>query len=61
MFSKVIFASDLSEASTHIIECIKDLKVFGTKEIIVFHALGLKYIEDLHFSLIKEAEPLLQK
>ncbi|HXK65565.1 MAG TPA: universal stress protein [Spirochaetota bacterium] len=61
MFSKVLFASDLSEASTHVIECIKDLKVYGTKEIILFHALGIKYLEDLRYSLVKEAEPVLQK
>jgi nucleotide-binding universal stress UspA family protein len=61
MFSKVLFASDLSEASTHVIECIKDLKVYGTKEIILFHALGIKYLEDLRYQLIKEAEPVLQK
>jgi len=61
MFSRVIVASDISEASNRVIECIKDLKVYGTKEIILFHALGIKYIEDLRYSLIKEAEPLLQK
>ncbi|MEJ5363112.1 MAG: universal stress protein [Spirochaetota bacterium] len=61
MFSKVLFASDLSEASTHVIECIKDLKVYGTKEIILFHALGIKYLEDLRYQLLKEAEPILQK
>lgn len=61
MFSKVLFASDLSEASTHVIECIKDLKRYGTKEIILFHALGIKYVEDLRYTLIQEAEPILQK
>lgn len=61
MFRKVLFASDLSEASTHVIECIKDIQMYGTKEIILFHALGIKYLEDLRYQLIKEAEPVLQK
>ncbi len=61
MFRKVILASDLSDASTHVIECIKDLKAYGTKEVVLFHALGLKYLEDLRYQLIKDVEPILQK
>ncbi|MGQ9843064.1 MAG: hypothetical protein ACUVRK_05805 [Spirochaetota bacterium] len=47
MFSKVIVASDLSEASMQVVECIKDLKQFGSQKILLFHALGLRYLEDL--------------
>lgn len=61
MFSKVIVASDLSDASMQVVECIKDLKQFGSQKILLFHALGLRYLEDLRHELVRYAEPLLNK
>ncbi len=61
MYSKVIIASDLSEASAHIIGCVQDLKKLGTKEVILFHALGIRHLQDLRYELARYAEPVLQK
>lgn len=61
MYSKVIVASDLSDASMQIVECIKDLKQFGSQKIILFHALGLRHLEDLRYELVRYTEPLLNK
>lgn len=61
MYNKVIVASDLSDASMQVVECIKDLKQFGTQKILLFHALGLRHLEDLRFELMRYAEPLLNK
>lgn len=60
MYSKVIIASDLSDASAHVINCIQDLKKFGAKEVILFHALGIRHLEDLRYELARLAEPALQ-
>ncbi len=61
MYSKIIIATDLSEASDHIIECVQDLKKFGTKEAVLFHALGIRYLQDMRYELARDAEPVLQK
>ena len=61
MYSKVIIASDLSDASAQVINCIQDLKKFGAKEVILFHALGIRHLEALRYELARLAEPALQK
>jgi nucleotide-binding universal stress UspA family protein len=61
MYSKIIIASDLSDASTHVISCIQDLKKLGTKEVILFHALGIRHLQDMRYELARYAEPVLQK
>ncbi len=61
MYSKIIIATDLSEASDHVIECVQDLKKFGTKEAVLFHALGIRYLQDMRYELARDAEPVLQK
>jgi nucleotide-binding universal stress UspA family protein len=59
MYEKIIIASDLSKATNHVINCMQDLKTMGTKEVILFHALGIKYLDTLQYDLIKYAEPVL--
>ncbi len=61
MFSKIIIASDLSDASTHVIHCVQDFKKLGTREVILFHALEIRYLEDTRYELEREAEPVLEK
>jgi orotate phosphoribosyltransferase-like protein len=38
MYEKVVIVSDLSEATSHVINCVQDLKKMGTKDVILFHA-----------------------
>jgi nucleotide-binding universal stress UspA family protein len=59
MYENIIIASDLSNATSHIINCVQVLKTMGTKEVILFHALGIKYLDTLQYDLIKYAEPVL--
>ena len=59
MYERIIIASDLSKATTHIINCIQDLKKVGTKEVILFHALGIRHLDTLQYDLIRYAEPVL--
>jgi hypothetical protein len=40
MYKKIVVASDLSEATRHIINCVQDLKKMGTEEVVLFHARG---------------------
>lgn len=59
MFGKIIIASDLSEVTSHVIDCIQELKNLGTKEVILFHALGIKHLDTLKYELSRYAEPKL--
>jgi nucleotide-binding universal stress UspA family protein len=59
MYEKIIIASDLSAATKQVINCIRELKKFGTKEIVLFHSLGIKYLFALQDYVAKFAEPLL--
>ncbi|MCX5846923.1 MAG: universal stress protein [Deltaproteobacteria bacterium] len=59
MYEKVVIASDLSDATTHVINCVQDLKKMGTKEVILFHALGIKHLDALQYDLVRYAEPIL--
>lgn len=61
MYSKVIIASDLSDASNHVVECVQGLTQFGTREVILFHALGIRHLQDMRYELARYAEPVLQK
>jgi nucleotide-binding universal stress UspA family protein len=61
MYEKVIIASDLSKAMNHVMNCIQGLKTMGTKEVILFHALGIKHLDTLQYDLIKDAEPVLNE
>lgn len=61
MYNKIIIATDLSDASNHVIECVQDLKKFGTREVILFHALGIRHLQDMRYELERDAEPVLQK
>ncbi len=59
MYEKIVIASDLSEATNHVINCVKDLKEMGTKEVILFHALGIRHLDALQYDLVRYAEPVL--
>jgi len=61
MYEKIVIASDLSEATNHVINCVQDLKKMGTREVILFHSLGLKYRYALQYDMTILAEPLLSE
>lgn len=61
MFSRILVATDLSEASDKLISCINSLKQLGADEAILFHALRIRYLDYLKFDLIRDAEPFLMK
>ena len=61
MFDKILIASDLSEASSEMIRCTQGLRLLGSREAILFHALRIRHLEDLKYELARLAEPRLQK
>jgi len=61
MYEKIIIASDLSEATDHVIDCIQDLKRMGSREVILFHSLDITCLYPLQSDLTKFGESLLSK
>lgn len=61
MFSKILIASDLSAASSEMIQCTQGLRLLGSREAVLFHALRIRHLEDLKYELARSAEPQLQK
>jgi nucleotide-binding universal stress UspA family protein len=59
MFSKILVATDLSEASDRVIACLQGLRRLGAEKAILVHALGLKHLEDLSRLLTPLVEPRL--
>lgn len=61
MFSKMLIATDLSQASGELIQCMGSLKKLGTEEVVLFHSLRIKYLDYMKYQFARDAEPLLQK
>ncbi|MDZ7402270.1 MAG: universal stress protein [candidate division KSB1 bacterium] len=59
MFKTIMIATDLSPASDAILKCANGFRLLGAETIFLCHALGLRHLEDLKYSLIKKAEPKL--
>ncbi len=61
MYEKIVIASDLSEATDHVINCIQDLKQMGSREVILFHSLDIKCLYPSQSDLTQFGESLLYK
>ncbi len=61
MFKKILIASDLSPVSDSVITCMKGFKSLGVEEVILFYALGLKYLDSLKYVIANQVEPALMK
>ncbi len=61
MFNKILVASDLSEASDKIIQCMEGIRKLGSREALLFHALRIRHLDYLKYELSRSAEPYLQK
>jgi nucleotide-binding universal stress UspA family protein len=59
MFSKVLVATDVSEASDHVINCLHQLRPLGLKEVVLANALGIKHLDALKYELTRLVEPRL--
>lgn len=60
MFTTVVVATDLSAASDAVVGCLHGLRPLGTRQAILFHALGIRHLEVMQYELARLAEPRLQ-
>jgi nucleotide-binding universal stress UspA family protein len=61
MFSKVLIATDLSQASGELVQCMGSMKKLGVEETVLFHSLRIKYLDYMKYQFARDAEPMLQK
>jgi len=61
MFSKILVATDLSKASSMVIETLGGLKKLGAEEAKLVHCLNIRDVGSLADSLIELVEPELEK
>ncbi len=61
MFKKILVATDLSEASKAVINCLKDFKTIGVEEVILFYACGIRHLDALAEGIKQKVLPDLEK
>lgn len=57
MFKTIMMATDLSPASDAIITCANGFRLLGAETVYLCHALGLRHLEELKYSLLQKVEP----
>jgi nucleotide-binding universal stress UspA family protein len=60
MFKKIVIATDLSDSSKALINCLKDFKSLGVEEIILFYACGITHLAPLADDIKQSVEPDLK-
>jgi len=61
MFTKIPVATDASETSDHVINCLHQLHPLGAREVVLAHALGIRHLDSLKITLTRLVEPSLSK
>lgn len=61
MFSKVVYATSLSDTSRRVAERLEGLRTVGTREIVLVHAMDLRGVGTLYDQLKEPAEEELAK
>jgi nucleotide-binding universal stress UspA family protein len=59
MFHTALFATDLSPASSRVVDCLPGLRTLGTQHVILVHALGIKHLDEMRHLFSPFVEPQL--
>jgi len=60
MLSKILIATDASEASDRVLECVKELRRVGSREALLVHAMNVQDVGGLYASLRRQILPKLE-
>jgi nucleotide-binding universal stress UspA family protein len=60
MLSKLLIMTDASEASDHMLECVKRLRSIGSREALLVHAMNIEDVGGLYATLKRELAPKLE-
>lgn len=59
MFARVLLGADLSLSFERELACLAALRGLGTREVVLVHALGLRYLKEMRHALAPLVEPAL--
>lgn len=60
MFKSIMIATDLSEASDHVVGCLTPFRALGAERVTLLHCLGIRHIQSVQHLLAPLVEPKLQ-
>lgn len=60
MLKNLLICTDASEASDHLVECVKDLRHVGSKQALLVHVLNVRDVGGLYLQLKRLALPKLE-
>lgn len=60
MLKNLLICSDASEASDHLVECVKDLRRVGSEQALLTHVLNIRDVGGLYLQLKRLALPRLE-
>jgi nucleotide-binding universal stress UspA family protein len=61
MLTKILIATDASEASNHVIDCVKDLRRVGSHQAVLTHVINARDVGGLYATLKQLAVPRLEE
>ncbi|MGC8884304.1 MAG: universal stress protein [Bryobacteraceae bacterium] len=61
MFSTILVASDGSEASDRIVECVRPLRIIGVRRAVLVHVFHVRDVGGLYETLRSEMQPRLER
>lgn len=59
MFRTILVATDLSEASDHVVGCLSRLRSLGAEEVTLLHCLGIRHFAEMQHLLEPVVQPRL--
>lgn len=59
MFQTALIATDLSPATDHMLKCLSGLRALGTNRVVLLHALGIRYLDEMQYLMSTYVEPPL--
>jgi nucleotide-binding universal stress UspA family protein len=61
MLTSILIATDASEASDHVIDCVKGLRRLGSRKAVLVHAINVRNVGGVYATLKQSATPRLQQ
>jgi nucleotide-binding universal stress UspA family protein len=61
MFQRILIATDLSESSSRLMQCVKGLRQLGAREAVLVYSLNLRNVGDLAAAALNLLRPELEK
>lgn len=60
MFTSILVATDLSDASDHVVGCLSPLRALGAERALLVYCLGIRHLVEMEHLLAPMVEPKLQ-